>query len=126
MGCEKVEQSRYAWPLGIPMPLLGMAGYLALFITACLRGQRARTAGMVFTVCAIGMSLVLTYLEVNVIHALCYWCLSSAICATLHVVVNSARFVRGDPPAGAAQGATAAATISSMTRSGASAAASTP
>jgi uncharacterized membrane protein len=96
-GCLKVEQSSYARPAGIPMPLFGVAGYLALFATACLRGQRARTIGMVLTVCAIATSLCLTYLEVEVIHALCYWCLSSATCAALHVVVNSTRFVRGEP-----------------------------
>jgi uncharacterized membrane protein len=96
-GCLKVEQSRYARPDGIPMPLFGVLGYLTLFITACMRGQRARTAGMVLAVFAIAMSLGLTYLEVHVIHAICYWCVSSAICASLHVVVNSARFVRGEP-----------------------------
>jgi len=96
-GCQKVEQSSYARPAGIPMPLLGVIGYLALFVTACLPGARARAIGMVLTVCAIATSLCLTYLEVEVIHALCYWCLSSATCAALHVVVNSTRFVRGDP-----------------------------
>jgi len=98
-GCLKVEQSSYARPAGIPMPLFGVAGYLALFVTACMRGHGARTAGMVLTVCAIATSLCLTYLEVEVIHALCYWCMSSAACAALHVVVNSTRFVRGEPAA---------------------------
>jgi len=96
-GCLKVEQSSYARPGGIPMPIFGVVGYLGLFVTACLPGQRARAAGMVLTVCAIATSLCLTYLEVAVIHALCYWCLSSATCAALHVVVNSTRFVRGEP-----------------------------
>ncbi len=96
-GCLKVEQSRYARPAGIPMPLFGVAGYLMLFVTACMRGQRARTVGMVLTVFAIAMSTCLTYLEVEVIHAVCYWCVSSATCAALHVIVNSARYVRGEP-----------------------------
>ncbi len=98
-GCLKVSRSSYAWPGGIPMPLFGMAGYLALFTSAWLRGQRARTAGMVLAVFAVSVSLGLTYLEINVIHAICYWCVASAICAALHVVVNSTRFVRGEPAA---------------------------
>ncbi len=98
-GCLKVEQSSYAWPAGIPMPLLGVLGYLMLFATACMRGQRARMAGMVLAVFAIAVSLGLTYLEIGVIHAICYWCVSSAVCAALHVVVNSTRFVRGEPSA---------------------------
>jgi uncharacterized membrane protein len=98
-GCLKVEQSSYARPGGIPMPLFGVAGYLALFTTACIRGQRARTAGMVLAIGAIALALGLTYIEVEVIHAICYWCVSSAVCAALHVVVNSTRFVRGAPGA---------------------------
>ena len=77
--------------------LFGLLGYALLFISACLPGQRARTAGMVFTVFAIAMSTVLTYLELNVIHAICYWCVASAVCATCHVVVNSIRYGRGEP-----------------------------
>ena len=98
-GCLKVEHSSYAWPGGIPMPLFGVAGYLALFVTACMHGERARLAGMVMAVFAVAASLGLTYLEIRVIHAICYWCVSSAVCASLHVVVNSARFVRGEPEA---------------------------
>ena len=96
-GCEVVAHSRYARPGGIPLPLFGMAGYLLLFVTACMPGQRARTWGMMLTVGAIGISLTLTYFELNVIHAVCWWCVSSATCAFFHVVVNSARYVRGDP-----------------------------
>lgn len=96
-GCGKVAQSDYARPGGIPMPLFGVAGYLLLFVTACMRGDRAREAGMVLTVIAIAASGVLTYLELQVIHAVCYWCVASAICASCHVVVNSARYVRGEP-----------------------------
>ena len=96
-GCVTVQHSSYAHMAGIPLPLFGLVGYALLFISACLPGQRARTAGMVFTVFAISASAVLTYLELNVIHAICYWCVASAVCATLHVIVNSTRYVRGEP-----------------------------
>ena len=96
-GCVTVQHSAYANIVGIPLPVLGLLGYLMLFITACLPGQRARTAGMVFTVLAITASVVLTYIELNVIHAVCIWCVASATCAFFHVIVNSARYVRGEP-----------------------------
>jgi uncharacterized membrane protein len=95
-GCVTVQHSSYAHLAGIPLPLFGLTGYMLLFTSACLPGQRARTAGMIFTVFAISASAVLTYLELNVIHAICYWCVASAVCATLHVIVNSIRYVRGD------------------------------
>jgi uncharacterized membrane protein len=99
-GCVTVQHSQYAHIAGVPLPVLGLVGYALLFITASLPGQRARTAGMVFTVVAITASLGLTYLELNVIHAVCLWCVGSATCAALHVVVNSTRYVRGEPAAG--------------------------
>jgi uncharacterized membrane protein len=98
-GCVTVQHSQYANIAGIPLPIFGLVGYALLFVTACLPGQRARTAGMVFTVIAIGASILLTYLELEVIHAICIWCVASATCAALHVVVNSTRYVRGDPDA---------------------------
>ena len=96
-GCVTVQHSAYAHLAGIPMPVFGLVGYTMLFFTACLPGQRARTAGMVFTVIAISASVMLTYLELYVIHAICYWCVASATCALFHVVVNSTRYVRGEP-----------------------------
>jgi uncharacterized membrane protein len=96
-GCVTVQHSSYAHIGGIPLPVIGLVGYGLLFITACLPGQRARTAGMVFTVLAITASIGLTYLELYVIHAICLWCVGSATCALLHVFVNSTRFVRGEP-----------------------------
>ncbi len=96
-ACVIVQHSKYANLAGIPLPIFGLFGYMMLFITACLPGQRARTAGMFFTVLAIGASVVLTYIELEVIHAVCYWCVASAVCALLHVIVNSTRFVRGEP-----------------------------
>ena len=96
-GCVTVQHSSYAHIAGIPLPVIGLVGYTLLFITACLPGQRARTAGMVLTVFAILTSVGLTYIELEVIHAICIWCVGSATCAALHVVVNSTRYVRGEP-----------------------------
>lgn len=96
-GCVTVQHSSYAHLAGIPLPVIGLLGYTLLFITASLPGQRARAAGMVFTVMAITASLGLTYLELYVIHAICLWCVASATCAFLHVIVNSTRYVRGEP-----------------------------
>jgi uncharacterized membrane protein len=96
-GCVTVQHSQYANIGGVPLPVIGLIGYASLFVSACLPGQRARTAGMLFTMLAIAASVVLTYIELNVIHAVCIWCVASATCAFFHVIVNSARFVRGDP-----------------------------
>ncbi len=101
-GCVTVQHSQYANLAGMPLPIFGLIGYALLFCTACLPGERARAAGMLFTVFAIAASAVLTYIELSVIHAVCIWCVASATCAFFHVIVNSVRYVRGEP--GAAQG----------------------
>lgn len=88
-GCDTVQASRWARLLGIPVAAYGVVGYAAILIVAlaALRpaalGRRGPTlvlvalasAGMLFT-------LYLTYLELFVIHAICRWCVVSAVIIT--------------------------------------------
>jgi len=88
--CETVNNSAYAVVAGIPVALLGFGMYLALFGLS-MYGRRAglETASMV-ALAVFGISLAgvlysayLTYIELAVIHAICPWCVSSAIMITL-------------------------------------------
>jgi protein-disulfide isomerase/uncharacterized membrane protein len=87
-GCDTVRQSAFAYPLGIPMPLLGLGYYAAaaafLSLAPVSLGEGRRVAMLV------GWSLIgvlvmggLTVIEIAVIHALCSWCLLSAIASLL-------------------------------------------
>lgn len=89
-GCEKVQTSRYADFLGLPVSLWGMGAYVTLLVLAMLglqpRYQGARWVALsLFGVSAIGVvfSGYLTFLEAFVIHAWCQWCVISAILVTL-------------------------------------------
>lgn len=89
-GCEKVQTSRYANFLGLPVALWGLGAYLTLFIVALMGVQprwiRSRWVALVlFGVSGIGVvfSAYLTYLEAAVIRAWCQWCVISAILITL-------------------------------------------
>ena len=44
-GCRAVQASRYAAVLGIPVPMLGLAGYAGLLLAAILRGGPVPTLG---------------------------------------------------------------------------------
>ncbi len=86
--CDKVRASSYAYPLGIPMPVFGVVGYgLILFITLkwMIRKYIAKTrvpvglALLGLTGFGLLFSLFLTYLEAFVIHAFCFWCVTSAV-----------------------------------------------
>lgn len=89
-GCEKVQTSRYARFLGIPVALLGLGAYVTMFVLAMLglqpRFARERWVALaLFGVSAVGVvfSAYLTYLEAFVIHAWCQWCVISAILVTM-------------------------------------------
>ena len=89
-GCEKVQTSRYADFLGLPVSVWGVGAYVTLLVLAMLgiqpRFQRERWVALaLFGLSAVGVAFsgYLTYLEAFVIHAWCQWCVISAILVTL-------------------------------------------
>lgn len=89
-GCETVQNSPWAYFLGIPVAAWGLAGYLAMFVSAFL-GTHPRFADrrwvswalLAVTGVAFLFSIYLSVLEEFVIHAWCQWCIASAVVATL-------------------------------------------
>ena len=90
-GCETVQTSRYASLLGVPVALLGLISYLLIFASLCLRDDRTQLAGYALVVIAFAFSAYLTYREVFTIHAICTWCVSSAVVFTLLLIVETLR-----------------------------------
>ncbi|HSJ24192.1 MAG TPA: vitamin K epoxide reductase family protein [Longimicrobiales bacterium] len=89
-GCQIVQNSPWARFMGVPVPVIGLAGYSMLLAAAMLGVQpafaRSRAVPLVLAGGAsIGLlfSAYLTYLEAFVIHAWCRWCIGSAILALL-------------------------------------------
>ena len=90
--CESVNNSRYAVIGGVPIALLGMAGYLALLIALAVERQSAWKE--IARLAAFGVSLVgtlysayLTYIEVAVLKAVCPYCVVSAIAMTAILIL---------------------------------------
>lgn len=89
-GCETVQNSPWAYFLGIPVAAWGLAGYLAILVVA-LAGTSERFAAapwvpvalLTMTGIALAFSLYLSYLEEFVIHAWCQWCIASAVVSGL-------------------------------------------
>jgi uncharacterized membrane protein len=99
--CNTVQQSVYARLLGVPIGVLGIAGYVAIITTWALgaRGSRrahdgAWLAVWMMAVAATAFSIYLTFLEPFVIGATCAWCLSSAVIVTLILIVATPRAAR--------------------------------
>jgi uncharacterized membrane protein len=92
-GCERVQSSSYAKLGGIPVAVLGLAGYLAIAAALLAPGERARLAAAALAVTGAGFSAYLTYLELFVIDAICQWCVASAVLLTLLAVLTAWRLV---------------------------------
>jgi uncharacterized membrane protein len=99
-GCEKVQSSRYAEVGGVPVPLIGLVGYTAILASLLVRGELARLAAAVMAIGGFAFSVYLTSLELFQIHAICQWCVGSAIVMTALAVLSTIRALRapGDGP----------------------------
>jgi len=82
--CNTVQQSPYAQILGVPIGVIGIAGYLAILAVWLYKRsapQDKRADFALFGMAAFGVvfSVYLTFLEPFVIGASCVWCLTSAV-----------------------------------------------
>ena len=96
-SCETVNSSKWARFLGFPVAAWGVLFYLNIFVIA-LVGTNARFENepgislVLVAETAVGMlfTIWLTYLELAVIHAICIWCVASALTVTAIFLVSLA------------------------------------
>jgi uncharacterized membrane protein len=87
--CVTVQKSEYARIAGIPMGVLGLVGYGAIFVSWLIALNRSPHGGdwhwlpWGITLISVLFSLRLTALSVFVIGATCVWCLGSAAAVSL-------------------------------------------
>ena len=96
-SCETVNTSKWSRFLGLPVAAWGLLFYLDVFAVALIgtlpRFENERLISVVLVAeAAVGVlfSAWLTYLELGVIHAICIWCVTSAVIVTLILVVSLA------------------------------------
>jgi uncharacterized membrane protein len=85
-GCETVQLSRWSRFAGIDVSLLGIVGYSLLLLLSLAALQPSFAVQrwpirLMFLLTAAGVlfTAYLTYLELFVIHAICRWCVGSAV-----------------------------------------------
>jgi uncharacterized membrane protein len=100
-ACDTVNQSIYSQVGGVPIALLGLGAYLVLG-ALLLWEDRVPALSTWGPVAVFGMALTgtlysayLTYVELYVIHAVCPYCVVSAVCITGLLALAVARLVRG-------------------------------
>ena len=98
-SCLKVQTSKYAEIVGVPVALIGLIGYVVILATLLAPdNETTRFALVALTLGGFGFSAYLTYREVFSIHAICEECVSSAIIMTILMLLAIWRFLRGDMP----------------------------
>lgn len=106
-GCDIVRASDFAYPLGVPLPLIGLLFYLAAIWLTLVAPDARPVAGIRVDTALLGLaaagaiaSLILTGLEAFVIRAFCSWCLVQAAASiALLVAALMGLRAREDPPA---------------------------
>src|SRR5512137_2668926 len=83
--CDVVNNSVYSQIHGVPISVIGLAGYLVLLAlafaalwTEARAQQQILLLTFVLSLVGVEFSAYLTYLEIYVIEALCAWCVASA------------------------------------------------
>jgi uncharacterized membrane protein len=96
-GCETVQASRFAKLDGVPVAVLGLAGYIGILGSLLVRGELGRIAGFAIALIGFGFSMYLTYRELFTIKAICQWCVASAVLMTILAILTATRVLREEP-----------------------------
>ena len=96
-SCETVNTSKWSMLMGIPIAAWGLAAYAALLVVAMAGSTEAREASVPIARMLVALaawsvlfSAWLTYLELFVIHAICIWCVTSALLWVVILAVSVA------------------------------------
>ena len=101
-GCERVQNSEWSKLAGIPVPVLGLIGWIGILGSLLIPGDIGRAITAMLTLFGFGFTLYLTYLEIFEIKAICQWCVANGVVMTITMVLAVIRLWRYQPPASAA------------------------
>lgn len=98
-SCQTVQSSQWSKLAGIPVAVLGVVGYIGI-LGSLLAPDREESRLVTLGLGLIGFAFsgYLTYRELHSIHAICEWCVSSAVIYTILFGCSIARYLLGDPP----------------------------
>ncbi|MGB3365633.1 MAG: vitamin K epoxide reductase family protein [Thermodesulfobacteriota bacterium] len=91
--CDAVRQSSYSSLLGIPVALFGAVGYALIFWFTYVSLSKSMRWVLLYIISLAGFvfSLYLTYLELFVINAICFYCVVSAVIMTAIFILIALR-----------------------------------
>jgi len=94
--CNIVQASPYARLLDVPVAVWGLLSYVTIIILWAIQRFTTGSLAKLSVLTLVGLviwgtifSIYLTWLEIFTIHAVCIWCLSSAIISALLILVSA-------------------------------------
>ncbi len=72
-GCEAVRHTLFAAPLGVPLPVVGLIGFLAVGVTGLVPGRRARMLEVALSAGAALVGVLLLCVQAG-LHRFCPYC----------------------------------------------------
>jgi vitamin-K-epoxide reductase (warfarin-sensitive) len=90
-NCDVVNRSPYSVFAGVPVALIGIAGYLAVLALATVYRNKAETPFILLIASCAGLAfaLRLTYIEALVLYTWCILCLSSLAAISTITVLSA-------------------------------------
>lgn len=99
-GCAALRHSTYGHPLGVPLPIPGLVGFVVLGSLALGRGLRVRQMNRIAATIGGVVAVGLISLQLTLGH-LCMYCMAVDLSALALMVLSWNRFSRSwDPPQG--------------------------
>jgi uncharacterized membrane protein len=92
-GCEKVQSSHWSKLGGIPVATIGLVGYALILGSLFVPGETGLAACALIALVGFGFSMYLTWAELFRIHAICQWCVASAVLMTLIAALSVVRLL---------------------------------
>ncbi len=96
-GCNTVVNSPYARIFGMPLSYFGLVYYLYMFGLAALLAfdpfsRGLRLGALLYTAMGVLSSIYFMYIQLNFIHAVCIYCLFSAVMTLLLLLAALVHF----------------------------------
>jgi uncharacterized membrane protein len=98
INCDKVNKSPWSELFGIPVAILGLLSYLAVFVAVLMRKQIERLTAftaddfwqymLYFFAIMFFFQIYLTFAEIFWIHAYCIVCIASQVCTLFLVILG--------------------------------------
>jgi uncharacterized membrane protein len=95
-NCDIVNRSTYSQIAGIPVALIGIAGYVTVLMAATFYSNRDGTPAIlaIGSLAGLGFALYLTYIEGFVLATWCVLCLSSLVLISSIAVLSSLLWIQ--------------------------------